>query len=159
VLGIDDHTCLDLPDGGLAAIKFETGVATVGAVIERVGPDTILTFGPDGITGHPDHIAIGDWAAEAAATVLGDQCRVLAATKTSEWLDAFAHVNEGILTTPPPCTSVDEIALEVRLTTVELETKMRALAAQPSQTSGLMTALGDATYRAWLATEYWMQRR
>ncbi|MDO9066356.1 MAG: hypothetical protein Q7U96_04660 [Chloroflexota bacterium] len=25
----------------------------------------MLTFGPDGLSGHPDHIAIGRWAEEA----------------------------------------------------------------------------------------------
>ncbi|MEN3263770.1 MAG: hypothetical protein V7646_664, partial [Pseudonocardia sp.] len=32
------------------------------AVIEQVRPDTVLTFGPDGITGHPDHQVVSAWA-------------------------------------------------------------------------------------------------
>ena len=32
---------------------------------ERSGPDTVLTFAADGQTGHPDHIAVHHWTAEA----------------------------------------------------------------------------------------------
>lgn len=39
-------------------------LARLAPIVERVRPDTIVTFGPDGITGHPDHIAV--WVAEEA---------------------------------------------------------------------------------------------
>jgi hypothetical protein len=39
-----------------------------------------------------------------------------------------------------------------------LDRKIRALHAQASQTSGLIAELGDATYRAWLADEFWVLR-
>ncbi len=32
--------------------------------IEEINPDLIITFGPDGDTGHPDHRAIGDFVTE-----------------------------------------------------------------------------------------------
>jgi LmbE family N-acetylglucosaminyl deacetylase len=157
-LAIQDHTWLDLNDGGLAEIDHATGVEQLAAVIERVQPDTVLTFGPDGMTGHPDHIAIGDWATDAAATVRGDRCRVLAATKTPDWLATFAHVNEGIIAPDPPCTPPEDLALCVHLEGDLLDTKIQALRAQPSQTSGLISALGESTYRAWVATEFWVRR-
>lgn len=59
----DRHEWFGLPDGGLEDLPpgvLERRIATVFAV-ER--PDVVMTFGPDGITGHPDHIAVG-----AAAT-------------------------------------------------------------------------------------------
>jgi LmbE family N-acetylglucosaminyl deacetylase len=123
-----------------------------------VRPDTVLTFGPEGMTGHPDHIAVGEWAVEAAAA-RGGRCQVLAATKTPEWLEAFASVNEGILTADPPCTPSAELALEVRLPRHILDAKIRALKAQASQTTGLIERLGEATYRAWLDREFWVRRQ
>jgi LmbE family N-acetylglucosaminyl deacetylase len=158
VLGIDDHTCLNLPDGGLANVDQAVGVGMLIAVIKRLRPDTILTFGPDGMTGHPDHITVGNWAAAAAASVASDRYVVLAATKTPEWLETFASVNDGILAPAPPCTQADELALEVTLTGNALEAKIRALKAQASQTTGLRQALGEATYRAWITTEFWVHR-
>ncbi len=158
ILGIEDHTLLGLPDGGLADVNAAEGVDLVASVIERVRPDTILTFGPDGMTGHPDHITVGEWAGRAALAVLGDRCRVLAATKTDDWLTRFADLNSGILTAPPPRTAAEDLALQLALSEVELDRKVRALRAQASQTSGLLEAFGEPAYRAWVADEYWVTR-
>ena len=57
VLGVDEHHHLGLPDGALAEHDRD-GRARVGQLIDEVRPDTILTFGPDGRTFHPDHIAV-----------------------------------------------------------------------------------------------------
>ena len=158
VLGIDDHTWLNLPDNQLADIDPEAGVRLVAEVIERIQPDTILTFGPEGMTGHLDHVTIGNWAVEAAALVARTGCRVLSSTKTPAWLEEFASVNDGILAPDPPCTDPGDLVLEVALNDVELDLKLEALRAQASQTSGLIAALGETTYRAWLAQEFWAPR-
>jgi LmbE family N-acetylglucosaminyl deacetylase len=158
ILGISDHTWLDLPDGRLAQSDRSEGVRLLSETIERVQPDTILTFGQDGMTGHRDHVAVGDWAVEAAVRVRSTACRVLAATKTPAWLDKFSDVNDGILALDPPCTPPDELALHVSLDDELLDRKFRALQAQASQTSALIAALGDATYRSWLSDEFWVIR-
>ena len=158
ILGIEDHTYLNLPDGGLAEVEPGYGVELVSAVIDRVQPDTILTFGSEGMTGHADHITIGNWTVNAAASVAGDRCRVLAATKTPEWSETFAAVNDLVLGTAAPSTRVDDLALEVSPTGSALDTKIRALKAQPSQTTSLVQAVGETTYRAWAASEYWVRR-
>lgn len=41
----------------------------VEATIGQVGADTIYTVGVDGLTGHPDHLAVG-WAVAAATAHL-----------------------------------------------------------------------------------------
>lgn len=157
ILGIDDHTLLGFPDGGLARIDRATGVARIGEVVARVQPETILTFGPDGMTGHSDHITVADWAVEAAAE-RGSRCRVLAATKTPDWLETFAHVNDGILASTPPRTPAADLAVDVTIDDKVVDLKMRALRAQASQTSSLIAALGESTYRAWVASEFWVAR-
>ena len=59
VLGVTDHRVLGLPDGGLADLDPTEGVALGRhGCIEETVPDTILTFGPDGMTFHPDHITV-----------------------------------------------------------------------------------------------------
>ncbi len=55
-LGVDRTTCLDLGDGRLASQPLEEVAATVRAVVEDREPDVVVTFGPDGASGHPDHI-------------------------------------------------------------------------------------------------------
>lgn len=159
ILGIADHTWLDLPDGGLARWDPAHGIALVCEVIDRVRPDTVLTFGPDGMTGHPDHIAIGDWAELAAARVMGGRCRVLAATRTQPWVDAFAEINAEVYTeAPPPTAPLDALALDVRPGAEAADRKIRALLAQPSQTASLVSWMGEDTYRTWIADEQWVRR-
>jgi LmbE family N-acetylglucosaminyl deacetylase len=34
-------------------------------LVDEVQPQVWLSFGPDGLSGHPDHIIVGQWAAEA----------------------------------------------------------------------------------------------
>jgi len=55
----DRHDWLDLPDGEVAAVPHSELVDRVAAFLDEERPDVVLTFGPDGITGHPDHIAVG----------------------------------------------------------------------------------------------------
>jgi LmbE family N-acetylglucosaminyl deacetylase len=59
------HEWFGYPDGGLAEVRFEELVDRVGAVLAQERPDVVVTFGPDGITGHPDHITIGRATTEA----------------------------------------------------------------------------------------------
>lgn len=64
-LGIEPPILLDYEDGRLAEADPETIVADILAVTAEFRPQVMLTFGPDGLSGHPDHIAIGEFAAEA----------------------------------------------------------------------------------------------
>lgn len=158
-LGLDDHTWLGLPDGGLSGVDPQVGVALVAEVMERVRPDTVLTFGRDGVTGHPDHVAVGDWAQQAADTVLGGRCRVLAPTLTAELLAAFAEVNAVVYEwAPPPCSAPEDVVLRTVLSGQLLDRKVRSLRAQASQTAALEAWMGARTYRAWVRAELWVAR-
>lgn len=55
----DRHEWLGYPDGGLVDVPFEDLVARVAGILAEERPDVVVTFGPDGIFGHPDHITIG----------------------------------------------------------------------------------------------------
>lgn len=52
-----------LPDGRLREMPSQAG--RVAEAIDRLGPDVVLTLGPDGAYGHPDHIVLYRWVAEA----------------------------------------------------------------------------------------------
>lgn len=54
------------PDGQLAAVDFNQLKSDIIAQIEEHRPEIILTFGPEGISGHNDHIVIGKAAIAAA---------------------------------------------------------------------------------------------
>lgn len=57
-IGIDHLHMWHYPDGGLADLPPNTLLDEVIAVMRDWQPQIVLTFGPDGITGHGDHIAV-----------------------------------------------------------------------------------------------------
>jgi LmbE family N-acetylglucosaminyl deacetylase len=63
----DRHEWLGLPDGQVADVPFEEVVAAVARILDEENPAVVVTFGPDGVFGHPDHIAIGAATDEAFA--------------------------------------------------------------------------------------------
>jgi len=56
-LGIEVYF-LGYQDGGLANTPPEMLLETIACWIDLVQPQVILTFGPEGISGHPDHVTI-----------------------------------------------------------------------------------------------------
>ena len=57
-LGITKVRCLDHVDGTLADAEFPALVNEVAEIICEFRPDVVITFGPDGGYGHPDHVTI-----------------------------------------------------------------------------------------------------
>lgn len=60
----DRHEWLRYPDHGLADVPFDELVERIAAILRDERPDVVITFGPDGITGHPDHITVGEATTE-----------------------------------------------------------------------------------------------
>jgi len=58
VLGITRVDFLDYIDGDLVQAHPAEVIAKIVGHVRRVKPDVVVTFGPDGAYGHPDHIAI-----------------------------------------------------------------------------------------------------
>jgi LmbE family N-acetylglucosaminyl deacetylase len=67
-LGIQHAVCLDYGDGTLKDIAPQDLTRDVVRIVREFKPNVVLTFGPDGGYGHPDHIAIS--AATTAAYAL-----------------------------------------------------------------------------------------
>ena len=68
----DRHEWFGYPDGGLSDVDREELVTRIAAILDEERPDVVGTFGPDGITGHPDHIAISHATTEAFHRVARD---------------------------------------------------------------------------------------
>ena len=64
-MGLASTTCLRYPDGGLASANPDHVVRDIVRWIRQVRPDVVITWGPDGGYGHPDHIAAGERALQA----------------------------------------------------------------------------------------------
>jgi LmbE family N-acetylglucosaminyl deacetylase len=57
-LGVREVTVLGYPDGGLDTVPPEIAQQAIAEHLCRIRPHVVITFGPDGAYGHPDHIAI-----------------------------------------------------------------------------------------------------
>lgn len=67
----DRHEWFGYPDGALADVPERELTDRIAAILAEERPDVVVTFGPDGITGHPDHVAVGR-ATDAAFLRLAD---------------------------------------------------------------------------------------
>lgn len=65
-LDVSDVQFLDYVDGSLDRADPEEVIGRIVGHLRRVKPHVVLTFGPDGAYGHPDHIAISQFATAAA---------------------------------------------------------------------------------------------
>jgi LmbE family N-acetylglucosaminyl deacetylase len=67
-IGLDEVSILEgYPDGGVADESFDRLVTEIAAWLEERRPTAVITFGPHGVTGHPDHVVVGSatrWAVE-----------------------------------------------------------------------------------------------
>ena len=57
-LGLREVIQLGYPDGGLDGVDPAAAKDVIASHVCRVKPDVVVTFGPDGAYGHPDHVAI-----------------------------------------------------------------------------------------------------
>lgn len=64
-LGVREVTLLDYRDQHLDCANPRDAVASIVRHLRRVRPDVVVTFGPDGAYGHPDHIAISQFTTAA----------------------------------------------------------------------------------------------
>lgn len=67
VLGIREVSILGYPDGGIDQVPSALAIRAIASHIRRIQPHVIVTFGPEGGYGHPDHIAVSQFT--TAATV------------------------------------------------------------------------------------------
>ncbi len=159
VLGVTEHEFLDLPDIGMDDPLPETGAARVRELMAEVSPDTVLTFGPDGMTGHEAHRSVSRWATDAFVATARPGARLLYATSTPEWAAHWVPRLEPLdLYRPgtPPITPRPELALDLQLSPELLDLKLAAFEAHESQIEGLVSlfgrdglrdAFGEETYR------------
>ncbi|HSK96464.1 MAG TPA: PIG-L family deacetylase [Euzebyales bacterium] len=155
-IGVQERWCLDYPDGGLTDVPFAVGVARMLTVLDEIEPDMVLTFGPDGFTGHPDHMAVSAWVT-AAVRHRDVGTPVWHSAVTGEWVSRFGPaLNEFDAFWPghPIATPISDVAWSRSLDERLLDRKIAALRAHHSQTAHLFAAFGEPFLRAMMATEW-----
>lgn len=154
ILGIIKHECLEIEDGECA--NAEHGLDDIHGAIIAYKPDTILTFGPDGLTGHPDHQAVSLWARtaghmhglpvyqfvmpEPSFAQYRQACEV--AEKEGRAVDdMFFNIER------PNLVKESEADIYLELNNELWQKKLAALKAMPSQTERFIQQLGPRYYQ------------
>jgi len=157
ILGVGEHHFLEGPvDVDMQAHLDESGAEQVKAIMADVDPDTVITFGPDGMTGHQGHKDVSRWTTDAFAAVAQPGARLLYATQTPEWAGEWAPKLERFdifLPGTPPETPVDELAINYVLPPDLRDLKFDAISAHESQVEALIEVFGRDLMRA-LGEEY-----
>jgi LmbE family N-acetylglucosaminyl deacetylase len=64
-LGVREVELLDYPDLRLDRAHPREAIGRIVTALRRLRPDVVVTFGPDGAYGHPDHVAISQFTTAA----------------------------------------------------------------------------------------------
>ena len=170
-LGALFTVCLRHPDGELPWVDHDRAADELAALLAPHRPDAVLTFGPDGLYGHPDHVATRKIAGMAVDRLeAGGKSRVC--LYESVWPpelvpELVAAAREGGLATdlwglePAAFGSPDAVATLVVDVRSTLDRKLAALRAHRSQLGPdhLLAALPEELAERFLQHELWRLAR
>jgi LmbE family N-acetylglucosaminyl deacetylase len=157
ILGVTEHRFLEGPvDLDMDAPLDEAGADQVKAIVADVHPDTILTFGPDGMTGHQAHKDVSRWATDAFEAAAPGGAQLYYATQLPEFvaevvpqLERFDMFRPGT----PPVTPRDELAIDFSLDDALLDLKVAAIQSHESQIEGILEVFGTGGLRRFMRDE------
>jgi LmbE family N-acetylglucosaminyl deacetylase len=156
VLGVHEHRFLGFGDGELDRISIGHGGEIVAGLFDEFRPDTVVTFGADGITGHADHRAVAAWV-EHAVSRSARPPRLLAAALETGYCAEFATLHDELSVFMDPAAPeprpLAELELHLELSGPWLDRKVAALRCQATQTAPIETAMGEDLFRRWVAVE------
>lgn len=160
-LGIREHHWLHYHDGECATTDPAEALSTITELIDQHNPDTILTFGPDGLTGHPDHQTVSRWVEEAVAKSDGKLLVYHVVYDTAQYEQFLVpldkKVNVFFNTDKPPLVAAKVCDIAFELPPDILQQKLRALAAQPSQMERVLAAVPKSDQKGTFGHEYFVR--
>jgi LmbE family N-acetylglucosaminyl deacetylase len=157
ILGVEEHEWLDLPDVDMDTGLPEEGYARVRDILADVRPDTILTFGPEGMTDHAAHKDVSRWATQALREAGKPGSSVHYATVTPEWAEEFLPVWEPFnVFRPgtPVVTKRGDLSIEYRLPPEINELKVKAILEHASQVGAIFEAVGQDVWWRQMSMEF-----
>ena len=163
LLGVTEHHWLGYPDSGCAGVPDREAAEAVASLIVRVRPDVILTFGPDGGTGHPDHVAACRWATLAHEQAGPAGTRLLYATKAAGWISRFQVPDPArfmmVEDFAPESVPEDELAVWFTCDDDMAARKVAALRAQASQVEPVVGLFGPERFTEFVREEFFRDPR
>lgn len=157
ILGVKHHHWLGYPDGECRDVPQNEAVGKIITILEQYQPDTVITFPPDGLTGHHDHVAISSWT-KLAVEQSGCSAQLYYALDSQETYDQYTkaldeqynlyfNIDQPTLLPERDCDIVLQLDRDVA------DLKLRALAAMPSQTGVMISNVGNDLMYHIISTE------
>lgn len=156
ILGVDEHVWLDMRDVDMDTGLPGEGYERIRELVADVQPDTILTFGPDGMTDHAAHKDVSAWATRALLEAGKRGSKVHYATVTQDWADEFLPIWEPFnVFRPgtPVVTPEEELSIDYRLPPEINDLKVKAILEHKSQVGGIFEAVGEDVWWRQMAAE------
>lgn len=142
IVGVQQHHWLNYHDGCCCDTPTEQAVKHIQKLVELYHPNTIITFPPDGITGHADHQAVSRWVNQVVHELTDQTVRVFHATTTTDQYDQYLRIMDEKINIyfnieQPNLVCSDDCDILISLPNDIVDLKCQALAAMPSQTDAL----------------------
>ncbi|HSX45243.1 MAG TPA: PIG-L family deacetylase [Candidatus Saccharimonadales bacterium] len=154
-IGITDHYWLNYQDGLCNCVQTREAVAKIKDLIEKYQPDSILTFGPDGITGHTDHQTVSKWVDLATEgkdikvyhTIEEEDHYQKYMIEADKKFDIYFNIDK------PPTRKAKDCDIAYDLPERVIDQKYQALKAMPSQTEAMIKNTPDDMLKSMLCLE------
>jgi len=157
LLGVTEHVFLDLPDVDWHTPLPDSGAGAVFDLMREVQPDSVLTFGPDGMTNHEGHKSVCTWTTDAFRRHAPVGSSLYYSVVSRTWaeqfvpqLDAVGVYRDG---SEPPIVDDAELDIDIVLSDEQLDRKMAAIREHQSQIEGLLQVFGEDLLSEALASE------
>ncbi len=156
-MGLASTTCLTYPDGGLAGVAEDEVVREVAGWLRRIRPDVVITWGPDGGYGHPDHIAAGERAL-AAMRLVGGVRRCYRFVASADFVDGLRAINPQFaeymetLAVKPQRWTRDRLGAAIDIVAIA-DRKIEAMKAHETQEPDYREWIGARERIPWLFAE------
>jgi LmbE family N-acetylglucosaminyl deacetylase len=156
---------LRFPDGGLAPMDREALIAAIATTLDEERPDVVVTFGPEGVTAHDDHITVGRATMEAFHSVrLGWPAASRRLLQTCIPNSVIATINERLIAAGEepfdPTKPFQPRGIPDELVAVQVDTSSvwrRSFGALREHRTQSETGMPDEMAESILSTEYFAQ--
>jgi LmbE family N-acetylglucosaminyl deacetylase len=152
-LGVSETVSLGYSDGACDQVDVGRATEQLARTVEEIRPDLVVGFGPDGVTGHPDHVALARWLA-LATIATGNRTPLMTSAVSSIWpADIERKMRDAGAFMPDYRKPIGDNPVQLDLDDDLLARKLAALDAYASQTPALRAFLGESDFRRLAAIE------
>lgn len=160
IIHVQHHHWLGYPDGACKDVNENEAIIKIQEFIDLYNPDSILTFGPEGMTGHDDHCTVSRWVSKAVEGLdVALYHTVQLYEIYEEMREADSKFNFFFNIDEPPLVEAKDCAILLRLSEDLIDKKFRCLSSMPSQYDGMLKHFSRESVCKMICTEAFIQAK